>query len=52
MILHLHQLKCKDDRSSRPDCMRTGNDEIMNANYDLNDQQTLTGSNLNKTRAL
>ena len=22
--------------------MRTGNDEIMNANYDLGDQQTLT----------
>ena len=28
--------------SSRPNCMRTGSDEIMNANYNLDDQLTLT----------
>ena len=28
--------------SSRPNCLRTGNDETMNANYDLDDQWTLT----------
>ena len=32
--------------------MRTGNDEIMNENYNLDDQQTLTDLSLNKTRAL
>ena len=32
--------------------MRTGNDEIMNANYDLDDQETLTDLSLDKTRAL
>ena len=52
MILHSHQLKRKDDRGSGPNCMKTGNDDIMNVNYDLNDQQTLTDSSLDKTRAL
>ena len=32
--------------------MRTGNDEVMNANHDLDDQQTLTDLSLDKTRAL
>ena len=31
-------------QSSRPNCMRTGNDETMNANYDLDDQWTMTDS--------
>ena len=39
-------------QSSRPNCMRTGNDEIINANYDLGDQWTLTDLSLDKTRAL
>ena len=30
----------------------TEDDEIMNANYDLEDQQTLTDSSLDKARAL
>ena len=36
----------------RPNCMRTGNDDEINANYDLNDQWTLTDLSLDKTRAL
>ena len=32
--------------------MRTGNDEIMNANYDLIDQLILADSSLDKIRIL
>ena len=39
-------------QSSWPNCMRTGNDEIMNANYDLDDKETLTDLCLDKTKAL
>ena len=39
--IHVYTHSCKR-QSSRPNCMRTGTDEIMNANYDLDDQETLT----------
>ena len=34
--IHVHTQMKK--QSGRPNCMRTGNDGIMNANYDLDDQ--------------
>ena len=36
-------------QSSRPNCLRTGSDEIMNANYDLGES---IDPSLDKTRAL
>ena len=39
-------------QNSRPNCTRTVNDEIINANYDLDDEQTLTDLSVDKTRAL
>ena len=39
-------------QSGRPNCVRTGNDEIINAIYDLDYQWTLTDLSLDKTRSL
>ena len=49
MFLHRNLHVYTQRRNGRPDCMRTGNDEIINANCDLDDQWTLTGSSQDKT---
>ena len=51
MILYMKNLRVytKMQRQiSRPNCMRTGNDKVMNASYDFDDQLTLTDLSLDK----